>query len=157
MTGRSTTQSAPGHYVTRILDVLARAPRAPRIDTRWGRLDGAAVIGAVRAARAELAAAGAGPGTTVGILTATNHPLTFTARYAAHLLGATVVYVRSANPGADVLLPAAEQAALLEECGAEVLVVDPAHAARGAELAGVLPRRPAVRVLDIGPYEEHDT
>ncbi|WP_370413828.1 class I adenylate-forming enzyme family protein [Streptomyces fradiae] len=156
MTGRSTTQSAPGHYVTRILDVLARDPRAPRVHTRWGRLDGAAVIGAVRAARAELAAAGAGPGTTVGILTATNHPLTFTARYAAHLLGTTVVYVRSANPGADVLLPAAEQAALLEECGAEVLVVDPAHAARGVELAGVLPRRPAVRVLDIGPYEEHD-
>ncbi|MEU8431860.1 fatty acid--CoA ligase family protein [Streptomyces sp. NPDC029216] len=145
MTGRSTTQ---GHYVSRMLDVLARAPRQTRIRGRAGSLDGAALVRSVHRAHDALRAAGAGPGTTVGILTGANHPLTFTARYAAHLLGAGVMYVRSVNPGSDLPLPAAEQAALLAECGVSVLVTDAAHAERGAELARLLPQSPSVAVLD---------
>ncbi|MFF1491526.1 class I adenylate-forming enzyme family protein [Streptomyces sp. NPDC058304] len=146
MTGRSTTQ---GHYVTRMFDVLARAPRQARIQGRAGALDGAALVRSVHRAHDALRAAGAGPGAMVGILTGPNHPLTFTARHAAHLLGAGVMYVRSVNPGSDLPLPPAEQAALLAECDVTVLVVDPAHAERGAELARLLPQSPAVTVLDI--------
>ncbi|MFF3650258.1 AMP-binding protein [Streptomyces sp. NPDC002181] len=144
MTGRSITQ---GHYVTRMLDVLARAPRQARIQGRAGSLDGAALVRSVHRAHEALRAAGAGPGTMVGILTGPNHPLTFTARHAAHLLGAGVTYVRSANPGSDLPLPADEQAALLAECEVTVLAVDPAHAERGAELARRVPRLSAVAVL----------
>lgn len=154
MTGRSTTQ---GHYVTRMLDVFARAPRQTRIRGRAGSLDGAALVRSVHRAHDALRAAGAGPGATVGILTGPNHPLTFTARYAAHLLGAGVMYVRSVNPGSDLPLPAAEQAGLLTECGVSVLVVDPAHAGRGAELAGLLPQLSAVTVLDVETAADQDT
>ncbi|MFH7597053.1 fatty acid--CoA ligase family protein [Streptomyces racemochromogenes] len=145
MTGPSTAQ---GHYVSRILDVVARTPRRSLVRGRAGALDGAALVRSVHRAHAALRAAGAGPGAMVGILTGANHPLTFTARYAAHLLGAGVMYVRSVNPGSDLPLPAAEQAVLLAECGVGVLVTDPAHAARGSELARLLPRSPAVVTLD---------
>ncbi|MFF4578072.1 AMP-binding protein [Streptomyces sp. NPDC001389] len=145
MTGRSTAQ---GHYVSRILGVLARDPRRARIQGRAGTLDGAALVRSVHRAHRALGASGAGPGTMVGILTGPNHPLTFTARYAAHLRGAGVMYVRSVNPGSDLPLPAAEQAGLLAECGVTVLVTDRAHAGRGVELASLLPGSAAVTVLD---------
>ncbi|MCF3179444.1 long-chain fatty acid--CoA ligase [Streptomyces polychromogenes] len=145
MTGRSTAQ---GHYVSRILGVLAGDPRRPRIRGRAGSLDGAALVRSVHRAHEALRTAGAGPGTMAGILTEANHPLTFTARHAAHLLGAGVMYVRSVNPGSDLPLPAAEQAGLLAECGVSVLVTDPAHAGRGRELAALLPQPVAVVVLD---------
>ncbi|MET8293811.1 AMP-binding protein [Streptomyces sp. NPDC005180] len=151
MTGPSTEQvprGDQGHYVSRILGVLAQAPRRARIQGRDATLDGAAFVRSVHRAHDALRAAGAGPGSMVGILTGANHPLTFTARHAAHLLGAGVMYVRSVNPGSDLPLPAAGQAALLAECGVGVLVTDPAHAARGAELARLLPQPPAVAVLD---------
>ncbi|MFF4365418.1 class I adenylate-forming enzyme family protein [Streptomyces sp. NPDC001594] len=151
MTGPSTAQ---GHYVSRILGVLAGDPGRARFQGRAGSLDGAALVRSAHRAHEALRAAGAGPGTMAGILTAANHPLTFTARYAAHLLGAGVMYVRSVNPGSDLPLPAAEQAALLAECGVSVLVTGRAHAARGAELAALLPRPTAVTVLDDPRAEE---
>ncbi|MEU7021260.1 fatty acid--CoA ligase family protein [Streptomyces sp. NPDC046203] len=154
MTGRSTTQ---GHYVTRMLDVLARAPRQAVVQGRAGSLTGTALVRSVHRAHDALRAAGAGPGAMVGILTAPNHPLTFTARYAAHLLGAGVMYVRSVNPGTDLPLPAAEQAALLAECEVSVLAVDPAHAERGAELTRLLPESTAVTVLDVETDGGFDT
>jgi acyl-CoA synthetase (AMP-forming)/AMP-acid ligase II len=140
-----------------MLDVFARAPRQTRIRGRAGSLDGAALVRSVHRAHDALRAAGAGPGAMVGILTGPNHPLTFTARYAAHLLGAGVMYVRSVNPGSDLPLPAAEQAGLLAECGVSVLVADPAHAGRGAELAGLLPELSAVTVPDVETGTGTDT
>src|SRR5262245_14116220 len=71
VTGRATTQ---GHYVSRWLDVFARAPRQTRIHGPAGSLDGAALVRSVHRAHEALRAAGAGPGTTVGILTGPNHP-----------------------------------------------------------------------------------
>ncbi|MFJ8490079.1 class I adenylate-forming enzyme family protein [Streptomyces sp. NPDC094038] len=92
---------------------------------------------------------GVGPGTTVGVLTEANSPLALTARYAAHLLGATAVYVRSTNPGPGApALPAADQAEILRETGADLLVVDPANARTGQAAANLL--SPPVRLAGFG-------
>ncbi|WP_280669183.1 MULTISPECIES: class I adenylate-forming enzyme family protein [unclassified Kitasatospora] len=83
---------------------------------------------------------GIGSQSTVGLLTEANSPLALTARYAAHLLGVTVVHVRSTNPGPSApQLPAVAQAQALRDSAADLLLVDPAHADQGRE---------AVRLLD---------
>ncbi|NJQ14043.1 class I adenylate-forming enzyme family protein [Streptomyces bohaiensis] len=123
------------HYVHRVLWRLARTPSRAVLGPGDGDLDGPAVVDAVLATAGGLRRAGTGPGATVAVLTGPNHPAMLVVRYAAHLLGAAVVQIRSANPRSDAdQLPAATQARLLRECGATVLVTDEDHAARAADL-----------------------
>jgi len=90
-------------------------------------------------ATVSLGALGAGRGSTVAILTETNHPAMLIARYAAHLLGSGIVFIRSHNPRSDAVeLPREIQADMLRECGARILVCDGAHLARARELASDL-------------------
>lgn len=128
------------HYVLRLLWSLARDPDEivlrweGRSITRWelsGRI--------VRAASA-LHGHGIGPGRTVAVLTRMNSPEMLIARYAAHLVGATVVYVHSANPRGAAQLPEQVQARLLTETGARLLVTDRDELARARTVAGLLDR-----------------
>jgi fatty-acyl-CoA synthase/8-demethylnovobiocic acid synthase len=83
---------------------------------------------------------GVGAGTTLAILTQGNSPATLTARYAAHLLGASVVHIRGANPGTSGPdLPVETQVRMLRETAASVLVFDAACAQRASDLRDVLP------------------
>ncbi|MDH6130008.1 fatty acid--CoA ligase family protein [Kitasatospora sp. GP82] len=144
MTGRSTARP---HYVAEILARLARAPERPGIRWRGRVLTAGDLLGSVLHACERLRTARVGEGSTVGILTEVNHPLTLTVRYAAHLLGATVVHIRSTNPGSDRPLSLADQAAILAECGARHLVVDPPHAERADRLREYLATGPTATGL----------
>ncbi len=113
----------------------------------------------VRAAHA-MRTLGVGLGTTVAVLTR-NSPSALTARYAAHLLGATVVYISGASPGRTQPLSTATQVRMLLETSASVLVFDEDHAQqaqvisnhlRGAlKLAGFGSSEPGIADLDREP------
>jgi fatty-acyl-CoA synthase len=91
-----------------------------------------------------------GPGSTVGILVAPNSPHMLTVRYAAHLLGGAVTYVRGTNPGSTVpVLSADAQLRILFDSQAAVLYTDAENAARAKELADRAPGRFAV--VEAGP------
>ncbi|RSS52876.1 fatty acid--CoA ligase [Streptomyces sp. WAC07061] len=144
------------HYVSRVLDVLAARPDTVAVRWRDLELTGRGLRDAVLHARDALAATGlpvppeaASP--AVGLLTEANHPALLAHRYAAHLLGATVVHLRSVNPGPDgALLDADAQAAILAENGAGVLVVDPPHARHADSVRARTPHPLTVVVAD-GP------
>lgn len=131
--------AAHEHYVLRLLWSLTRQPDEIVLRwqgqsiTRWelsGRL--------VRAASA-LHDHGIGPGHRVAVLTRINSPEMLITRYAAHLIGASVVYVHSANPrGAAQMLPEQVQAQILRKAGASVLVTDHDHLDRSRTVAGLL-------------------
>jgi fatty-acyl-CoA synthase len=136
---RSPSWAVHEHYVLRLLWSLTRRPDEIVLRwqghsmTRWelsGRI--------VRAASA-LHGHGIGTGQTVAVLTRINNPEMLIARYAAHLIGATVVYVHSANPrGATQMLPEQVQAQILRNTAARVLVIDHDHLTRAQTVAGVL-------------------
>lgn len=86
------------HYARRVLWRLARQPSLPTLYFQGRWLNGATLADAVRATAVGLRRAGLTPGGTVAVLTEPNHPAMLIGRYAAHLLGAAVVQVRSANP-----------------------------------------------------------
>lgn len=139
------------HYARRILHALSRNP--DRVVLRWREetVTGAELAARVHAAARTLDALGAGRGTTVAILTETNHPAMLVARYAAHLLGAGTVHVRSHNPRSDAVeLPRAVQADMLRESDARFLVCDGAHLARARGLARDLGGRLSLVGADTG-------
>ncbi|MFD9004794.1 class I adenylate-forming enzyme family protein [Streptomyces sp. NPDC059582] len=140
-TGPQASPATFTHYVAAVLASLER--RGDETALRWR---GAPVTArefhrSITGAAAGLRRLGAGPGTTIGVLTEANSPVTLTARYAAHLLGATVVHIRSTNPGLLAAeLPSAAQADVLRETGADLLLVDPPHADQGRAAADLLDR-----------------
>lgn len=138
------------HYVLRILSALARDPH--RIVVRWRTLTmtGHLLTSAIVRTSAMLRRFGVGPGTTVAVLTEANHPALLTARYAAHLLDAAVVHIRSINPRSDALmLPEDTQSTILRDTNAKVLLVDDAHLDRATSLSRAVPGHPRVVRLDV--------
>ncbi|MCK1798567.1 fatty acid--CoA ligase family protein [Streptomyces sp. XM4193] len=129
--------SSTGHesYVHRILRRLARQKPQTTIRTHGHSLSNIELALSIHAGVAGLRGLGLPAQGTVAILTEPNHQAMLTIRYAAHLLGASVVHLRSANPRSDAVeLSADTQARVIAETGASILVTDTAHAARAAEL-----------------------
>jgi fatty-acyl-CoA synthase len=127
-----------GMYVSRLL----RALEPGRAVLHWpgGSLTGSNLRERILGSAAALAAAGAGPGSLVGILTEPNEPAMLWTRYAAHHLGAAVTHVRSMNARSDrEHLPLAEQARILRGTGSRLLVVDGRNRDRGRQLAEAVP------------------
>ncbi|MBI0317060.1 AMP-binding protein [Streptomyces javensis] len=80
---------------------------------------------AVTRAAERLRSLGAGPGSVVGILVASNSPMMFYVRYAAHRLGAAVCYLRTTNPGSSArILPVDAQLRILVSTSVDVLYAD---------------------------------
>jgi fatty-acyl-CoA synthase len=118
------------------------AHQTDRVALRWR--DAAVTAGEFASSVVDAAAAlrrvGVTAGHMVAILTLPSHPMMLTTRYAAHLLGAAVVHVRSMNPRSDAeSMPIAVQAEVLRTTNAVVLVVDGDNAERGRLLAGAVP------------------
>ncbi|CAL9511068.1 class I adenylate-forming enzyme family protein [Streptomyces sp. enrichment culture] len=123
------------NYVLRILEHLGADPARTVVHSWNGDLTAAQFRRCVADAAARLTRAGAGPADTVAVLTEPNSPAMLAARYAAHLLGAAVVHIRSMNARSDEdELPAAEQARLLDATGARVVLADEPNSPRGREL-----------------------
>lgn len=123
------------NYVHRILWRLVRQKPQTVVRFHGHSLSNTELALSIHAATTGLRQLGVSARATVAILTEPNHPAMLTIRYAAHLLGASVVHLRSANPRSDAVeLPADSQARVIAETGASVLVTDTAHAARAEDL-----------------------
>lgn len=137
-------------YTRRVLAALGRDPERIVLRRPGTAVTAAGLRASVLGCAALLRAHGAGPGTTVAILTGPNHPSMLSARYAAHLLGATSVYIRSMNPRTDTeTFTLSTQAEVLAALDVPLLLVDDTNedsAARGRWLSL---RRPGLTVLAI--------
>jgi fatty-acyl-CoA synthase len=147
------------HYVYKILSALVREPNRNVITATTLSLTAGALAESILSAASLLRQNGVTQGSTVAILTAANHPHMLTIRYAAHLVGATAVYIRSINARSDEgMLPAADQAHMLAEVGAGLLVTDAASFSRGRDLCRGLSCHAVAADLDVAVTTEpaHD-
>jgi len=122
--------------------------QADRVVLHWRdrAVTAAEFAGSITDAAAALHRAGVAAGDIVAILTEPNHPMMLSTRYAAHLLGAAIVHVRSMNPRSEAeSMPAGLQAEVLRATSAGVLVTDTDNAGRGRLLADAVP---GITVLD---------
>lgn len=132
-------------YLHRILGVLGGDPGRAVLVHQNRAITARSLLQAISGMVDRLDREGVEPGTTVAVLTSPNHPMMLVARFAAHLLGAAVVHIRSMNPRSDAdRLSADVQADVLRATGASLLVVDVDSAERGVTLALLVP---ALRVL----------
>jgi acyl-CoA synthetase (AMP-forming)/AMP-acid ligase II len=140
------------HYVYRILAALVAEPERTAVTGADLTFSAGAFAQTVLAAAAALRRRGAGPDRTVAILTQANHPYMLAFRYAAHLLGATTVYIRSNNARSDEdMLPASAQVRMLAETGAGLLIADAANILRARDLCSELSCEPVTAELDVDP------
>lgn len=138
------------HYVYRILAALIREPQRTVVISAGLSLTAGELARSILATVALLRRNDVTHGSTVAILTEANHPHMLSIRYAAHLAGATAVYIRSTNARSDAgMLPAADQAHMLAEAGAGLLVTDAANISRGRDLCRDLPCDAVAAELDL--------
>ncbi|MFI0716537.1 class I adenylate-forming enzyme family protein [Streptomyces inhibens] len=120
------------HYVSRILGEATRDGARPVIRWRDTVITGTEFHQSVLRVATALREAGVAHNHAVAILTEVNSPWMLVVRHAAHLLGASVVYITGANHGTVTHdLPVTTRARMLREAGASVLVFDE----RNAQLA----------------------
>lgn len=123
-------------YVPEVLSTVAADPEKEILRYQGSVITGAEFLRSVAGVHRALREAGAKRGTVVAVLTASNSPEMITVRYATHLLGGAICYLRSTNPGSSAsMLATADQLAILRATGATVLYADHDSAARAAELA----------------------
>ncbi|MFF8830394.1 class I adenylate-forming enzyme family protein [Streptomyces sp. NPDC015131] len=123
-------------YVSDILSLLAEAPEREAVHWRGDALSGGDLIQSVTEAFLALRERGVGKDDVVAILVAPNSPEMLTVRYAAHLLGGAVCYLRTTNPGTrDTVLPLDHQIQMLRDTGAVTVYTDAEALERAAELA----------------------
>lgn len=129
-------------YALDVLSALAADPERVAVHYRGRAISAGelarSVVDTVRGLR-EL---GVGPGSVVGVLVAPNSPEMLTVRYAVHLLGAGLTYVRGSNPGSTAhVLSTESRLRILLDSSADVLYTDAENMAGCQELAGRAPRR----------------
>ncbi|KUN04536.1 hypothetical protein AQI95_19510 [Streptomyces yokosukanensis] len=135
--------SLPGHwwsasrsYVSEILSLFAAAPDRDAVYWRGEAFSGGDLIRSVTETFLALRNRGVGKGDVVAILVAPNSPEMLTVRYATHLLGGAVCYVRTTNPGTRAtILPLDHQIQILRETEAVTIYADAEGAERATELA----------------------
>ncbi|MET8732384.1 fatty acid--CoA ligase family protein [Streptomyces parvus] len=135
--------SLPGHwwsarqsYVSDILTLFAAEPERDVVHWRGTAFSGDDLIRSVTEAFIALRDRGVGKGDVVAILAAPNSPEMLTARYAAHLLGGGVCYVRTTNPGTRAtVLPLDHQIQILRDTEAVTVYTDDESAERAEEIA----------------------
>lgn len=123
-------------YVSEILSLLAASPDREFVHWRGEAFSGGDLIRSVTETFLALRNRGVGKGDVVAILVAPNSPETLTVRYATHLLGGGVCYLRTTNPGTrTTVLPLDHQIQILRETEAVTVYADAECSERAAELA----------------------
>ncbi|MCR3752115.1 class I adenylate-forming enzyme family protein [Lentzea californiensis] len=156
--------TASRSHVSEILSVLAGAPDSPAAHWRGEVFTGGDLLRSVTDAFHALRECGVGKGHVVAILVAANSPEMLTVRYATHLLGGAVCYLRTSNPGTrSTVLPLDDQVRVLHETGATAVYADAGNSRRAGELADsvggleVVRPRPADRDgagrADVAPWD----
>ncbi|MFE9481075.1 class I adenylate-forming enzyme family protein [Streptomyces spororaveus] len=147
MTPQEHWWSASQSYVSDILAVFAAAPDRPAVNWRGETLSRGELVRSVTEAFHALHDNGVREGDVVAVLVAPNSPEMLTARYAAHLLGGAVCYLRSTNPGtSEVALPLDQQIQILRDTQAVTVYTDAENAPRAAELAAGTGGLPVTRL-----------
>ncbi|MFG2993442.1 class I adenylate-forming enzyme family protein [Streptomyces sp. NPDC048257] len=147
MTSQDHWWSASDSYASDILSVFAAAPDRPAVNWRGETVSRGELLRSVTEAFHALHDSGVRAGDVVAILVAPNSPEMLTARYAAHLLGGAVCYLRSTNPGSSqVALPLDQQIKILRDTEAVTVYTDAENAPRAAELAEGAGGLPVTRV-----------
>ncbi|WP_051938955.1 class I adenylate-forming enzyme family protein [Phaeacidiphilus oryzae] len=142
--------SGHGGYAARIMSALAAEPDRTAVHWRGRAVGAADFAGAVTGTARTLREHGVGPGRVLGVLVAPNSPDMLSARYAAHLVGAAVCYLRSTNAGSTgPVLSADEQLRILLDTGAAALLAD----AENEERARTLVERARGRIALLGAAE----
>lgn len=135
--------SASRSYVSEILSLLAAEPDRDVVHWRGEAFSGGDLIRSVSEAFRALRDRGVGKGDVVAVLVAPNSPEMLIVRYAAHLLGGAVCYLRTINPGTrNTVLPLEHQIQMLQETEAVTVYTD----AEGAERATKLAERTGIPV-----------
>lgn len=117
------------HYVAQALEVMARDGERPVVRWRDTVIRAARFRDSVLRVATALNELGVRPDHAVAILTEVNSPWMLMIRYAAHLLGAPVVYVTGANHGTTThALSLDTRARMAIESDATILVHDEANA-----------------------------
>ncbi|MDH6112536.1 fatty-acyl-CoA synthase [Kitasatospora sp. MAP12-15] len=123
-------------YASEILSLLAAAADRDVVHWRGERFSGGDLVRSVTETFLALRNRGVGKGDVVAILVAPNSPEMLTVRYATHLLGGAVCYLRTTNPGTRAtILPLDHQIQILRETEAVTVYADAECAERAAELA----------------------
>lgn len=137
--------SASQSYVSEILSLLAAAPDRDVVYWRGRAFSGADLIRSVTETFRALHDRGVRRGDVVAILVAPNSPEMLTVRYATHLLGGAVCYLRTTNPGTKAtVLPLDHQIQILRGTEAVTVYADTENLERATDLAdgtGVLVTR----------------
>lgn len=143
--------SASNSYVNQVLTVISADPEKTVLRWRETAMTAAQLTDSVRSAAQTLRRHGrAGKEAVVAILTTTNTPATLLLRYAANLIGATVVHLHTTNavdPGDR--LSADAELRILQENDATFLAVDEDHLHLARELKDRMPT-PLV-LVGLGP------
>ncbi|MFB6887797.1 class I adenylate-forming enzyme family protein [Kitasatospora sp. NPDC056327] len=142
-------------YVSQILEVISAEPEKVVLSWRDRTLTAAELTALVRSAAQALHqhAGGSGGGAVVAVLTVTNTAPTLVLRYAANLVGATVVHLHTTNAvdPAD-RLAADAKVKILRDTGATYLAVDAENLATARELRERLGAPLTLAALgDLGP------
>ncbi|CAL9356622.1 fatty acid--CoA ligase [Streptomyces sp. DH-12] len=145
--------SASRSYVSEILSLFAATPNQDVVHWRGKAFSGGEIVRSVTDAFLALRDRGVGKGDVVAIFVAPNSPEMLTVRYATHLLGGAVCYLRTTNPGTrTTVLPLDHQMQILRETDAVTLYADAECSERATELAEAC-GLPLTRVQDGGRGE----
>lgn len=139
-------------YALDILTALSSAPERVAVHWRGRAVQAGELAGRVADSVRNLRKLGIGPGSTVAVLVAPNSPDMLTVRYATHLLGGAVTYVRGTNPASTAReLAPDEQLRILLDSSTQVLVADAENIGRARELSARAPGRFVVAEADAEP------
>lgn len=144
-----------GHdgYAARIMAALTADVGRTAVHWRGRAITAGELADSIDGTVNALRARGIGPGSVLAVLVAPNSPDMLSARYAAHLVGAAVCYLRSSNAGSTVpVLPTDEQLRILLDTSAAGLFADQENQDR----AKLLAERARGRVPLVGPGELSD-
>ncbi|MEY9490032.1 acyl-CoA synthetase (AMP-forming)/AMP-acid ligase II [Streptomyces calvus] len=123
-------------YVSEILSLFAAAPDRDVVHWRGEAFSGGDLMRSVTETFLALRNRGVGKGDVVAILVAPNSPDMLTVRYATHLLGGAVCYLRTTNPGTRAtVLPLDHQIQILRETEAVTIFTDAEGSERATELS----------------------
>lgn len=143
------------NYVSLVLSACMDRGDAPIVVWQGDPYSGVDLYRAVVSAMRCLQQHGVGAGDVVAVLTAASSPDTLIARYAAHMLGATVAHIRSTSPGsASGALSVSTQAQMVAEIGATALAVDERFLKQGQALAEIVEGELAVLEIGLGEAAE---
>lgn len=131
-----------GCYALGILTALTADPDRVAVHYRGSSISAGELARAVIDTVHNLRGLGIGPGSMVGVLVAPNSPEMLTVRYAVHLLGGGLTYVRGSNPGSTAhVLSTEARLRILLDSSVDVLYTDEENIESSQELARRAPRR----------------